>query len=417
MFPIRQLEAEPVGIAPTLASPVLDTQVIGRPIAWPLSAMQREVYTRGQVLFRIGDRADKLFYINRGAIRLPELNIRVGPGEFIGETGILSPLKRRTASAVCEEDLEVYSMDQRQVVELFRQEPALALSLVQLGVKRLIEDLKVQAQARERTLSELRIARDIQLSMLPQSFPQTSEFETHALMEPASEVGGDFYDVFTVGKRKLYLVLGDASGKGISAALFMAISRSLIRGEAQRGFSPDRVVSHVNKLLCPDNHRCMFVTVSCAMLDTRTGEVQICDAGHFSPVLCRNDGGAEFLHVPGGMALGIVPNTAFTLKKVFLEPGDSLLFYTDGVTEAVDAQQQLFSDGRLLTCLKGKQRESLKKIIEGVRSEVAVHVGNEANSDDITMLAVRFKGPEAQPGSVLPGRSKRSSKTVRPTSN
>jgi len=413
MFPFRQLEAEPVGIAPTLASPVMDTQVIGRPIAWPLSAMQREVYTRGQVLFRMGDRADKLFYINRGAIRLPELNIRVGPGEFIGETGILSPLKRRTASAVCEEDLEVYSMDQRQVLELFRQEPALALSLVQLGVKRLIEDLKVQAQARERTLSELRIARDIQLSMLPQSFPQTPQVETHALMEPASEVGGDFYDIFTVGKRKLYLVLGDASGKGISAALFMAISRSLIRGEAQRGFSPDRVVSRVNKLLCPDNHRCMFVTVSCAMLDTQTGEVQICDAGHFSPVLCHNDGRAEFLQVASGMALGIVPTTTFSVKKVFLSPGDSLLFYTDGVTEAVDGQQQLFSDGRLLTCLRGKQRGSLKRIIEGVRSEVAVHVGNEPNSDDITMLAVRFKGAHEQLNSASQRRSKRVRKTAR----
>jgi sigma-B regulation protein RsbU (phosphoserine phosphatase) len=377
--------------------------------------MQREVFTRGQVLFRMGDRADKLFYINRGAIRLPELNIRVGPGEFIGETGILSPLKRRTASAVCEEDLEVYSMDQRQVMELFRQDPALALSLVQLGVKRLIEDLKIQTQARERTLSELRIARDIQLSTLPHSFPQKSEFETHALMEPASEVGGDFYDVFTVGKRKLYLVLGDASGKGISAALFMAISRSLIRGEAQRGFSPDRVLSHVNKLLCPDNHRCMFVTVSCAMLDTQTGEVQICDAGHFSPVLCRNDGRAEFLQVPGGMALGIVPTTTFAVKRVILAPGDSLLFYTDGVTEAVDDQQQLFSDGRLLTCLKGKQRESLKRIIEGVRSEVAVHVGNEANFDDITMLAVRFRGARAKLDSPSQGRSKRVRKTGRAT--
>lgn len=396
MYPISQIEADHSGLlAPGLPIPLLETEAIRPRTVWPLESMEREQFRKGDVLFRAGDRADKLFYITRGAIRLPEFNILVGPGEFIGEMGILSPQKRRTASAVCEEDLEVYTMDQSQVLELFRQEPALALNLVQLGVKRLIEDLRVQTQAQERTLSELRIARDIQTSMLPQSFPQTAEFETHALMEPANEVGGDFYDVFAVGKRKLYLLVGDASGKGIPAALFMAISRSLLRSEAQRGFSPDRVVSRVNNLLCPENHRCMFVTLSCLLLDPQTGEVQICNAGHNPPVLCTPGGRAEFLDIPKGMALGVLPNTAYALKKVFLKPGNSLVLYTDGVTEAINPQHQQFSEQRLLTCVDRKQNEPLKEMIESVRAEIAAHAQKEPKSDDITMLAVRFNGPAA----------------------
>jgi serine phosphatase RsbU (regulator of sigma subunit) len=363
---------------------------------WPLASMHREYYYKGDILFHAGDRADKLFYISRGSIRLPELNLLVKAGEVIGEMGILSPLNKRTASAICEEDLETYTMDHRQVLQLFRQDPVRAFSLVQLSLKRLIEDLKMEMEATERTRSELRIAHDIQASMLPQGFldlPQKTEFETYAIMEPAKEVGGDFYDFFSVGKRKLYLLVGDASGKGISAALFMAIAKSLLKSEAKRGLTPDRVISHVNKLLCPDNQRCMFVTVCCLLLDRQTGEVQYCSGGHNPPILCTREGRASFLDSPGGTALGVMPNAKYSSRKTRLEPGDSILLYTDGVTEAFNPSHELFSDKRLLASVTRQHRQSLKQLICGVRAELAAHAQQEPKSDDITMLALRYNGP------------------------
>lgn len=398
MHPISHIQADRSGLqAASLPPPFLEIEgSLERSISWPLASMHRELFAKGEVMFQAGDPADKLFYISRGSIRLPELNLLVKAGQVIGEIGLLSPLRRRTASAICEEDLEAYSMDQPQVMQLFQQDPALALNLVQLIVKRFIQNLKVETEAMERTRSELRIAHDIQASMLPQAFltsPRWTEFETYAMMEPAREVGGDFYDFFAVSKRKVYLLVGDASGKGISAALFMAIAKSLLKSEAHRGFSPDRVISRVNNLLCPDNRRCMFVTVCCLRLDPQTGEVQCCSGGHNPPILCKRDGRAEFLDFPAGMALGVVPNAKYSSKRLLLEPGDSILLYTDGVTEALNPQQQLFSEERLHACVTRSQHQPLSEIISTVRSEIAAHAQHEPKSDDITMLAVRYKGP------------------------
>jgi sigma-B regulation protein RsbU (phosphoserine phosphatase) len=361
-------------------------------------AMRRETFVRGEVLFKAGEPADKMFYVVRGVIRLPELNLRIPAGQIIGEMGVLSPLKQRTASAICEEDLEVYTMDRQQVVQLFRQEPALALELVQTSVKRFIDNAKSEGELIERTRSELRIAHDIQTSMLPRAFPafaNQSDFETHALMEPAKEVGGDFYDFFKVGQHKVYALVGDASGKGISAALFMAIAKALLKSEAQRGFSPHRVLSRVNHLMCPDNERCMFVTACCVLLDTQTGEVECCNAGHNPPIRLFGDGSAQFHEGPDGMALGIEPDARYSSRRFALGRGDGLFLYTDGVTEAANPEQQLFSEQRLLACVAQRSRQPLEVLLSGIRNEVAGHALHEPQSDDITMLGLRYQGAGA----------------------
>lgn len=406
MHPISQAQTDlfvplATGLPPSLAEPL---RAEDRSLSWPLASMHRERFAKGEFLFRAGDRADKMFYIIQGVIRLPELNLRLRAGQVLGEMGILSPLKERTASAICEEDLEAYTMDYRQVIQLFREDPALALNLVQMSIKRLIENLKTEAEAKERQNSELRIAHDIQTSMLPHAFPtfpEGSAFETYGVMEAAREVGGDFYDFFTVGKDKVCLLVGDASGKGVSAALFMAISKALLKSEAQRGYSADRVLSRVNNLLCPDNRRCMFVTVCCLLLDVTTGEVECCNGGHNPPVLCTGGGQALCLETPAGIALGVMPDAAYASRRLVLKPDDSILLYTDGVTEAANPEQQLFSEKRLLVCAARRCREPLRELIAGVRAEIAAHARHEPQSDDITMLGLRYKGGrEVQPASA-----------------
>src|SRR5439155_4280700 len=174
---------------------------------WPISFMCREDFKKGEYLFKIGDRAEKLFYIGKGVLRLPELNRFIKAGQVIGEMGIFSPGRERTASAMAEEEVEAYTMGGDEVRRLMSRDPGLAIHLIQLSTKRLIENLKAETEARERINTELRIARDIQTSMLPRTFPPfpgRKEFEIYAMMEPAKEVGGDLYDFFLVDEKKSY---------------------------------------------------------------------------------------------------------------------------------------------------------------------------------------------------------------------
>jgi serine phosphatase RsbU (regulator of sigma subunit) len=362
---------------------------------WPLAAMRRELFAKGEYLFHAGDNADKLFFISKGLIRLPELDVIVKPGQILGEMGIFSPGRRRTASAVSEESVEVYTMDREEVVQLFSLNPSLALELMQLSNKRFLENLRAETEAKERIKSELRIAREIQTSMLPRTFPAfpgRTEFDLFATMDPAEEVGGDFYDFFLINPNKLCLVIGDVSGKGVPAALFMAVSKALLRSEAMRDFPPHEVLAHVNKLLCPDNQVCMYVTVLCLMLDTRSGVLEFCNGGHTPPLLCGTRGEVEHLQGPQGKILGVLENARYESQKRTLKKGDLLLLYTDGVTEAMNPQYQLFSEDRLRCCFSSYPKRPVAEVVAGIRQEIAAHAQGHPQSDDITMLAIRFLG-------------------------
>ena len=287
-------------------------------------------------------------------------------------------------------------MDRDEVMEFFRRDPSLAIELLQLSNKRFIENLKAETEAKERIKSELRIAHDIQASMLPRTFPpfpDRKEFEIYATMDPAKEVGGDFYDFFFVDNNKLCVVIGDVSGKGVPAALFMAISKALFKSEALRGFPANEIISRVNNLLCQDNQMCMFVTIFALLLNTETGEIECCSGGHSPPLLCTRDGAIDFVHSPEGMGVGVLENSRCVSRKMILKPDDLIFLYTDGVTEAMNPQEQLFSEARLKTCLASLRTRDLTEIVSGVSQEIAAYIQSEPRSDDITMLALRYKGP------------------------
>jgi serine phosphatase RsbU (regulator of sigma subunit)/anti-sigma regulatory factor (Ser/Thr protein kinase) len=362
---------------------------------FPLGSMNRETFKKGDVLFKAGDPADKMYYVARGSLKLLEIDKVVREGEVIGEMGILSPFHARTATAVSQEDLEAYTIDKDDVIRLFARNSALAFQVVNLCIRRFIENLRAETEAKERIQSELRIARDIQISMLPRvfpPFPERREFDIFALMEPAKEVGGDFYDFFLIDRRRLGVVIGDVSGKGVPAALFMAICKTLLKTEALRGLPPAEILARVNQMLIPDNETMMFVTVFLLVLDLETGEIRFANGGHPPPLVSSGPGRFEFLEVPAGTVLGALEDRVYTTVTRTLRPGEAIFLYTDGMTEAMDSGQGMFSEDRLKAGLCAAGTNDPVEVIRRLRADVRAFVGETPPWDDITMVALTFWG-------------------------
>ena len=257
------------------------------------------------------------------------------------------------------------------------------------------EELRRTMAEKERFASELMIASQIQRSILPRTFPPFParvEFEIYAESIPAWEMGGDFYDFFLIDAERLGFVIADVSGKGVPAAIYMAVTRSLLKATALRSAQPDECLRHVNGLLCPDNDSAMFTTVFYGILDTRTGEVTYSNAGHHLPYLLRGAKEVESVVGTGGMAIGVMEDARFDSRTVMLKPGDRLFLYTDGITEAMDGGQRMFSAGRLREFLEQTNECSPAELIQGVVTTVRRFTGGVPQSDDITALALRYRG-------------------------
>lgn len=379
--------------------PVLGLSTEEAPAHWPIAAMRKEVFRKGEWLFKIGERADRMFYIQSGSVWLPEIKKSVAAGQVVGELGLFAPRTERMASAFCEQDLEVYSMGRDEVIAYFRRDPELALDLIRVSFRRFIENERAEAAAKERLVSELRIAREIQDSLLPGGLPaavKNRQVNICAGIQPAKEVGGDFYDYFMAGKDRLCVLIGDASGKGVPAALFMAVGKALLKAEASRGGSAAQIVARVNRWLCPDNALCMFTTLLCVTLNTRTGEAECCHAGHELPLLCRANGSVEAIELPRGKALGIDEQARYSSRKVRLKAGDTFFVYTDGVTDALNPRQECFSRKRLLQSLSRSAANDLPQLLENVKQDVAAFIQSEPAADDITMVGLRFLGTRSR---------------------
>ena len=237
---------------------------------------------------------------------------------------------------------------------------------------------------------ELDIAHSIQQSILPRSFPCRPDLDLFAQMLPAREVGGDFYDFFPVDDTHLGVVVGDVSGKGVPAALFMAVSRTVLRSVALEGIPPAECLRRVNALLCLDNTSELFVTVFYGVLDTRTGELAYSNGGHNPPYVVRGGGRVEPLAGTGGVVLGVFDDLRYRETRVALSPGDWVFLYSDGVTEAMDAEGNLFSDFRLEAVLAAHGRATPEAVTRAVVDEVRRYAARVPQSDDITAMAVRY---------------------------
>jgi sigma-B regulation protein RsbU (phosphoserine phosphatase) len=223
-------------------------------------------------------------------------------------------------------------------------------------------------------------------------FPDHDEFSIFAALEPAREVGGDFYDYYFIDEQRICFCIGDVAGKGVPAALFMAMAKTLIKSRATEDRSAASILTHVNDELKFDNNKCMFVTIFIAILNIRTGELLYTNAGHNPPYLKRKDGTLQRLDQRHGPVIGAVEGMVYTEGRDTMEPGDLLLLYTDGVTEAMDVEDRLFSDNRLEQLLTSMDTDDVDKVVDNTVAAVKAFEGEAEQADDITVLALAFHG-------------------------
>ncbi len=260
-----------------------------------------------------------------------------------------------------------------------------------------ISRLSAVTAEKERIGTELNVAKRIQEGMLPNifpPFPEREEFELYASMIPAKEVGGDFYDFFMVDDNHIALVMADVSGKGVPAALFMAISKVLIKTSVQAGRSPGESLERVNNQLLEGNDTGLFVTVWLAVIDITTGKGVAANAGHEHPVVRRAGGDFEIVKYKHSPAVSTIEGVQYKEHEFILERGDSIFVYTDGVTEATNENMELMGEDRMIDALNRHKDDGTSQILSAVKKEIDIFAGSAPQFDDITMMIFEYKGCE-----------------------
>lgn len=252
-----------------------------------------------------------------------------------------------------------------------------------------IEDLRRTTAEKERIEKELEIAKEIQQSILPESAPVLPGFEIAGFNLPAREVGGDFYDYIPVGEGCWGVEIADVSGKGVPAALFMALSRTLVRASASENPDPAGSILEANRYICMDSKTCMFVTLFYGILDTRKGTFTYVNAGHNPPLLFRAGSNEAVLLRGKGIALGIFDDIELELMELRLNPGDTVVFYTDGVTEATNERDEEYGMERLTALIPGLLRLGAREMIDAIVKDVTAFAGDRPQFDDITLVVLK----------------------------
>ena len=324
---------------------------------------------------------------------------------FYTKRNILKPidLLHRAAGRMVEnlEEDQVQEIDIHTGDEI--EELASAFMQMNLEVKEYIKKLYLVTAEKERIGAELDVAAHIQSSMLPcifPPFPDRHEFDIYATMTPAKEVGGDFYDFFMVDERHLAIVMADVSGKGVPAALFMVIGKTLIKDHTQPGADLGTVFSEVNDILCASNSEGMFITAFEGVLDLVTGELRFVNAGHEIPFISRAGGAFEPHKIRAGFVLAGMEGLRYRAGVMELMPGDKLFQYTDGVTEATSAAKELYGMERLQNVLASVSDKAPQEILPAVKTDIDRFVGTAPQFDDITMLCLEYKARMQEPKTI-----------------
>ena len=257
-----------------------------------------------------------------------------------------------------------------------------------------IKNLTRITKEQERIKAELNVATQIQADMLPRKFPpfpERKEFSLYATMTPAKEVGGDFYDFFLIDDDHLALVIADVSGKGVPAALFMVIAKTLIKTRADMGGSPSEILGDVNERLCEGNEMGLFVTVWLGILEISTGKVIAVNAGHEYPAIMRSAGSWELIKSNNSPPVAFMEGMKFREMEFELHSGDKLYLYTDGVAEATNTEKKLYGVERMVDALNRHAEETVEELLPSMKKEIDAFVGDAPQFDDITMLSLRYR--------------------------
>ena len=375
----------------------------------------------GTLLFHEDDPGDHVYVISTGKLEVVKALGTAqerslggwGPGEFISEVNVRNLNGPRTASVRAVTHARLLEMTHDDFAALLHRQPKLAYEMIQLLTARLnashdaaIYDLQeknrelleayealkaAQAQVIEKeTLErELQVAHNIQMGLLPRRLPQLAGFDFGALIAPMRAIGGDFYDFIPLDGNRLGIAVGDVSGHGVPAALMMALTVTLLRAEACRDCSPREVLRSVNRQLLNLNSEGMFVTVLYGVLNYATREFTYVRAGHEPPILFAPNGEQIELSLGSGQLLGFFDEPPLSEQTIALAAGSTLLLYTDGVTEAVDGQAEMFGDERLKAAVGASHQHPAQKVCERVLELVTTHSGGAAPGDDITLVCLR----------------------------
>ncbi|MDP6533305.1 MAG: SpoIIE family protein phosphatase [Candidatus Marinimicrobia bacterium] len=314
----------------------------------------------------------KTNYRTKSVLCMPMLN---NEGELVGVVQVLN-----------KKDGGTFDDQDENLLEALSVQAAVAIQRAQL-LEAFVEKQRIQ--------ESLKLAADIQMGMLPKefpAFPDREDFDLFASIIPAKEVGGDFYDFFLIDEDHLCFVIGDVSGKGVPAALFMAVTKTHVAASTIPGVEPSDILFRANNELCKENDQGMFCTIFYGILNTKTGEVHYSNGGHNPPYIIREDGTNEQVEGTMGIALGVMDEMDFGVNTLTLKKGESMYLYTDGVNEAMDIGGNEYSYERLEEFLTSTAGQQTTDIVGGSLSDIESFVGNAEQSDDITVLMVKYTG-------------------------
>lgn len=380
-------------------------------------------FNQGDFLFREGERGDSLFIIMDGKIEIvlapstnDEMLLRTcSPGECVGEMSLIMPEGMRTASARIKEDSRVRIMTREKFNQLLQNYPQIAYSMVEIMSERLdtsnesafndlaaknqrlqiaydeLKEAQAQIIEKERLERELQVAADIQLSILPDILPDTDEFSFGAKILPARQVGGDFYDVFELQGQRIGVVIGDVADKGIPSALFMARAHALIMAEADIAINSAEVMQLVNSHITRLQKSTQFVTVLYGILDLKTRLFSYARAGHEPPLILHTDGSVERMPHSSGMALGLWDPITLDEKEILLKSGESLILYTDGMTDCRNPEGESFGLERIKNLLSGLPKLNAQQICDTLLETLLTYQNGSKQDDDVTLVAIKAK--------------------------
>ena len=362
----------------------------------------------GHTLLRIGEMNDTVYLVLSGQLGAylgnpsPDVTpIPIGPGDCVGE---LSAIDGKPVSAL------VRALSETRVLYLPRDVfwnrlmavPGVARNLLAVLAERMRRNTEAMLEGQRRKIElehlrqELNVARQLQVGMLPLRrplFPERPDLEIAGMMEAASFIGGDLFDAFFIDDDRLFFCIGDVSGHGIAAAMFMARTVSLLRLSAFSVECPALLLQKINDQLCAGNDANMFVTLFCGFLELSSGRVVYSNGGHLAPVHWHG-GQSSYLPIPKGTLIGVIPGIAYARSETVLNHGDVILCYTDGVTEAQTASGEEFSDSRLASIVEKIADTPLDSLLDHIRRSVADYSGDLKLADDCTMLAIRRPQPD-----------------------
>ena len=320
-------------------------------------------------------------------------------GALVVSRRIVKPLESMTkqVTSLGGEDLRFMMEDAYRTGDEIE---ALAESFAMMSARTLeyVDQVRKVTAEKERIGTELSLAKQIQASMLPHifpAFPEHSEFDIYASMDPAKEVGGDFYDYFLIDDDHLCMVIADVSGKGVPAALFMMASKIILQSVAMMGLSPAGILQRANEAICSNNEAQMFVTVWLGILELSTGKLTAANAGHEFPAIRKPNGDFELWKDKHGFVIGGMEGVRYKEYEIQMEPGSKLFVYTDGVAEATSPDQKLYGTEHMIDALNEDPDAAPQDILRNVRTSVDGFVKAAEQFDDLTMLCLEYKGPHA----------------------